>query len=83
MNAYFSLLCYNSCNLKIKGYRVMKLVKISVMAVIACSLFISVNADDSKPKRELKGNKVEVYNTLPSSVDKITDAFKDGVFTVA
>ncbi len=55
----------------------------SIAAAVACMVVTSANADDAKPKRELKGNMMEVYNTLPGTADNITDAFANGVFTVA
>lgn len=58
----------------------MKLLKISAVAAIACMLATSVNAEDTKPKRELKNNMMEVYNVLPASVDNLSDAFTEGVF---
>ncbi len=58
----------------------MKLLKISAVTAAICLLTTSVSADDAKPKRELKGNMMEVYNTLPASVDNITDAFTKGEF---
>jgi hypothetical protein len=58
----------------------MKLVKMSIAAAVACMLVTSASADDAKPKRELKGNMMEVYNTLPGTADNITDAFANGVF---
>ncbi len=56
----------------------MKILKISLIAALVCAT--SVSADDAKPKRSLKGNMTEVYNTLPKSVDNIGDAFTEGVF---
>lgn len=56
----------------------MKIVKISLVAALMC--VASISADDAKPKRTLKGNMNEVYNTLPKSVDNISDAFAEGVF---
>ncbi|SMP87088.1 outer membrane porin, OprD family [Epsilonproteobacteria bacterium SCGC AD-308-E02] len=58
----------------------MKLVKMSIAAAVACMVVTSASADDAKPKRELKGNMMEVYNTLPGTADNITDAFANGVF---
>ncbi|QOY51782.1 OprD family outer membrane porin [Candidatus Sulfurimonas baltica] len=58
----------------------MKILKISAIAAAACLLASSANADDAKPKRQLKGNMMEVYNTLPSSANNITEAFANGVF---
>ncbi|MBU0631846.1 OprD family outer membrane porin [bacterium] len=58
----------------------MKLVKISAIAAVACLLATSANADDTKAKRDLKNNMMEVYNELPSSVDSLSDAFTKGVF---
>ncbi|QSZ41995.1 outer membrane porin, OprD family [Sulfurimonas aquatica] len=57
----------------------MKLLKISAVTAAVCLLATSVNADE-KPKRELKGNMMEVYNTLPGKANSITEAFTDGTF---
>lgn len=56
----------------------MKILKISLVAALICAA--SVSADEAKPKRSLKGNMTEVYNTLPKSVDNVGDAFTEGVF---
>ena len=56
----------------------MKILKISLIAALVCAA--SVSADDAKPKRSLKGNMQEVYNTLPKSVDNLGAAFTEGVF---
>ncbi|WP_345979659.1 OprD family outer membrane porin [Sulfurimonas sp. HSL3-2] len=58
----------------------MNLIKMSAITALVCGLCISANADDTKAKRELKNNMMEVYNTLPSSVDNLGDAFTKGVF---
>jgi hypothetical protein len=58
----------------------MKMIKISAVAALTCALVVGANADESKPKRQLKGNMQVVYNQLPSSVDNITDAFGEGMF---
>ncbi len=58
----------------------MNLAKISLAAAVACMVITSASADDSKPKRELKGNMNQVYNTLPANADTISDAFANGVF---
>ena len=58
----------------------MKMIKISAVAALTCALAVGVSADESKPKRQLKGNMNVVYNQLPSSVDNITDAFAEGMF---
>lgn len=52
----------------------------SAITALVCGLCISANADDTKAKRELKNNMQEIYNTLPSSVDTLGDAFTKGVF---
>lgn len=59
----------------------MKLLKISAIATLACLLSSSAYAEKTevaKPKRQLKNNMMEVYNTLPVSVDNFTDAFAKG-----
>ena len=58
----------------------MRLLKISAVTAAICLLATSVNADDTKPKRQLKGNMMEVYNTLPSKANNITEAFTNGIF---
>jgi hypothetical protein len=58
----------------------MKLVKISAAAAVACLLATSVNAEEAKPKREIKGNMMEVYNTLPGKAENLTEAFTNGMF---
>jgi len=58
----------------------MKLVKLSLVTVLACTLAISISADEAKPKRTLQGNMNEVYNTLPSSANNISEAFTNGMF---
>ena len=54
--------------------------EISAVAAAACLLATSVNADEAKPKRQLKGNMIEVYNTLPSNADTISEVFTKGEF---
>lgn len=59
----------------------MKLLKMSTMAAFACLLMNSAYAQESdltKPKRQLKNNMTEVYNTLPDSVKNFTDALVKG-----
>lgn len=58
----------------------MKLLKISAVAVAALALTTTLYAEDAKPKRALKNNMMEVYNTLPASAENLTDAFANGVF---
>jgi len=58
----------------------MKLLKISAVAALACVLTVSVNAEETKPKRELKANMNVVYNQLPPAAENITDAFANGMF---
>lgn len=58
----------------------MKLLKISVIAALSCGVLTVASADAAKPKRELKGNMMEVYNVLPGKANSITEAFTDGVF---
>ena len=54
--------------------------KISAVAAAACLLATSVNADEAKPKRELKNNMMIVTNATPKSVDSIADMFGEGMF---
>jgi len=59
----------------------MKLLKIGTMAALACFITSSVYAKDTeveKVKRQLKNNMMEIYNTLPGSVDTFSDAFAKG-----
>ncbi len=58
----------------------MKLLKISMISALSCGVLTVASADDAKPKRQLKGNMMEVYNTLPGKADSITDAIANGVF---
>ncbi|MBU0720650.1 OprD family outer membrane porin [bacterium] len=52
----------------------------SIVAIAAIALSTSANAEDTKPKRELKNNMMEVYNTLPQNAENLTEAFSKGVF---
>ncbi|QOP42412.1 OprD family porin [Sulfurimonas marina] len=52
----------------------------SLIAALTCGAFVTASADDAKPKRQLKGNMMEVYNVLPGKADNIVDALADGVF---
>ncbi len=58
----------------------MKLLKLSAAAALACLLATSASAADEKAKRDLTDSMQEVYNTLPSSVDNLSDAFTKGMF---
>ncbi|WP_294929580.1 OprD family outer membrane porin [Sulfurimonas sp.] len=59
----------------------MMMIKISAATAVVVSLLASsVFADDTQPKRVLKNNMMEVYKTLPSSVDNLSDAFTKGIF---
>ena len=58
----------------------MKLVKLSAVAMAALTLGTTVQADEAKPKRQLKNNMMVVTNTTPGSVDNLSDMFKEGVF---
>jgi hypothetical protein len=69
---------YNTFKL-IKGKK-MKLLKLSAVAALTCALSISAQADDSKPKRELKNNMMVKTNITPKAVDNIKDAFGEGMF---
>ncbi|MGE3613576.1 MAG: OprD family outer membrane porin, partial [Sulfurimonas sp.] len=58
----------------------MKRIKISTAVATAVLLLTTtVSAEDAKPKRTLKPNMNEVYNTLPTSVDNFADAFTKGM----
>lgn len=52
----------------------------SLIATLACGAFVAASADDTKPKRQLKGNMMEVYNVLPGKANSLTEALADGVF---
>lgn len=56
------------------------IIKIAAGTAAVLLMATSAQADVAKPKRELKGNMMEVYNTLPGTADNITDAFANGVF---
>jgi len=58
----------------------MKLVKISLVAALACAAAVSVSADDAQPKRVLKGNMNVEYKALPKSVESLNEAFTEGMF---
>lgn len=58
----------------------MKMIKISAVAALTCALVVGANADESKPKRELKNNMMVVTNVTPAAVDNIADAFTEGTF---
>jgi len=58
----------------------MKLLKISAAAAMICVMATALSADDAKPKRVIKNNMDEVYNTLPKSVDNLGEAFTEGMF---
>lgn len=58
----------------------MKLLKLSTVAIVAYTLSISANADETKPKRELKNNMMVKTNITPKAVDNIKDAFGEGIF---
>ncbi|MDD5400684.1 MAG: OprD family outer membrane porin [Sulfurimonas sp.] len=58
----------------------MKLLKISIAAMTTCMLVTALSSDEIKPKRTLQGNMDEVYNTLPSSANNISEAFTNGMF---
>ena len=58
----------------------MKFVKLSVVALAAVTLATSTQANEELPKRTLKTNGQEVYNTTPSSADNFSKMFSDGMF---
>ena len=58
----------------------MKLLKLSLVAAAACLLTTSANAEDTKPKRELKNNMMVVTNVTPPTANSFTEAFSEGVF---
>ncbi|MBN2894336.1 MAG: OprD family outer membrane porin [Campylobacterales bacterium] len=57
----------------------MTMVKISAVAALVCALGAVALAEEAKPKRSLKGNMNEVYNTLPASASSFTEAFSNGM----
>ncbi|MBU1216031.1 OprD family outer membrane porin [bacterium] len=57
----------------------MNILKIITFALLLSSCSFIANAAESKPKRELKNNMAEVYNTLPPSVDNLGDIFTEGM----
>lgn len=52
---------------------------IGLIALIVTMFFGALHADEAKPKRFLQANMSEAYNIIPSSVDNISDAFKNGM----
>ena len=58
----------------------MKLLKLSVITALTCALSISAQADESKPKRELKNNMMVKTNVAPGKVDKLSEMFTEGMF---
>ena len=58
----------------------MKLVKLSAVAIAALALGTVAQAEDAKPKRELKNNMMVVTNVTPKAANSITEAFTNGVF---
>ena len=57
-----------------------KIIKRSAVAALSCLLTTSLNADNTKPKRQLKNNMMVVTNVLPKSVASLGDAFTEGIF---
>lgn len=57
----------------------MSILKIITFALLLSSWSFIASAAETKPKRELKNNMSEVYNTLPPSVDTIADVFTEGM----
>ena len=58
----------------------MKLLKLSAVAALTCALSISAQADEGKPKCELKNNMMVKTNIVPGKVDNLSRMFKDGIF---
>lgn len=58
----------------------MNMIKISAIAALSCVLAVGANADESKPKRQLKNNMMVVTNHTPAAVDNLSDAFTEGMF---
>ncbi|MFA7611192.1 MAG: hypothetical protein WCY51_06810, partial [Sulfurimonas sp.] len=58
----------------------MKILKLSAIAALTCLLTSTLSADDTEPKRVLKNNMMEVYNTLPSTANTLSEAFTEGIF---
>jgi len=63
-----------------KENRTMKILKLSAIAALTCLLTSTLSADDTEPKRVLKNNMMEVYNTLPSTANTLSEAFTEGIF---
>lgn len=57
----------------------MTIVKVAAL-VAATSVLYMAAADDTKPKRSLQGNMNEVYNTLPSNANNLSEVFTNGMF---
>ncbi|QOP43778.1 OprD family porin [Sulfurimonas sediminis] len=58
----------------------MKILKLSAIAALACVFSVSVEADESTQKRELKNNMMVKTNIVPGKVDNLADMFTEGMF---
>ncbi|MDD2789353.1 MAG: OprD family outer membrane porin [Sulfurimonas sp.] len=58
----------------------MSILKIATFAILLSSFSFGATTTDNKPKRDLKNNMVEVYNTLPASVETLEEALTQGMF---
>ena len=58
----------------------MKIIKLSIAALMAGGAFTGLLADDDTPKRSLKANRTLVYNVLPGDVDSLKDMLTEGQF---
>lgn len=58
---------------------IMKLIKLSMAALMAGGVFVGASADD-KPKVTLKANRTLVFNKVPQKVDSLKDMLAEGMF---
>jgi len=56
------------------------MIKLAAGTAALCLMTTSVNAEETKPKRQLKNNMIVKTNITPKSVDNLSDMFKEGVF---
>lgn len=56
------------------------MITLAAGAAAVCLMTTSVNAEETKPKRQLKNNMIVKTNITPKSVDNLSDMFKEGVF---
>ncbi|WP_321778580.1 hypothetical protein [Sulfurimonas sp.] len=57
-----------------------KLIKISIITTALIAISTNTYAEEELSKRTIKSNYQEVYNTLPSSVQNLSELFSEGKF---